>query len=137
MSKVIQYFAFLLHDYATFFFVTSYCIVDMERKEDLIKVNISVILFKEEDSWIAYSPELELSSYGDTEYEAKEAFGSVLKIFISETTKKGTLEKCLLDMGWQLRKKPVAEYIPGTETSNRIKRTGRKHVYDENIMIPV
>ena len=84
----------------------------INKKDDQITVIINVLLYKEDNIWVAYCPALDLSSYGDTEDEARDAFHEAVDIFIQETERKGTLEKVLLSLGWTLRKAPKAEYCP-------------------------
>ncbi len=85
----------------------------IEKGSDKIIIQINVLFTQEDDNtYIAYCPVLELSSYGDNIEDAKEAFNEALTIFIKETTRKGTLEKELLSLGWTLRKKPEPEYHP-------------------------
>lgn len=104
-----------------------------------ILVDIEVVLFKEGEFNVAYCPALELSSYGDSEDDAKTAFEDALNIFLEEASKKGTLEKYLLSMGWGLRQKPKAMYIPPTPSLQKTKSILRKQssVYNERVAMPV
>lgn len=78
-----------------------------------VTIQIHVLFTQTDDvTFVAYCPALELSSFGDTLEDAKEAFNEVLKIFIKETTRKGTLDKELLSLGWTLRKIPQPKYSP-------------------------
>ena len=70
------------------------------------------MIIKEEDYIVAYCPALELSSYGKTKAEAKAAFAAEIKIFIEETSNRGTLEKYLLKHGWTLQQFPELAYQP-------------------------
>jgi predicted RNase H-like HicB family nuclease len=74
-----------------------------------VEVKIQLLLLKEEDSYVAYCPALELSSYGNTIKEAKSAFEDALAIFIEETTKMGTMKDVLLHLGWTLQ---LENYMP-------------------------
>jgi len=56
---------------------------------------------KEADTAVVYSPALEISGYGKTHKEAEDDFHNAVKIFIEETTAKGTLEKALQTLGWK------------------------------------
>lgn len=77
-----------------------------------IDIGIKVLLIKDGDYIVAYSPELDFSSFGTDEKDALQAFGEGVKLFLEETWKMGTLEKLLLDLGWSLQKKPIANYRP-------------------------
>ncbi|MBN2350350.1 MAG: hypothetical protein JXJ22_16040 [Bacteroidales bacterium] len=100
-----------------------------------ITVGLHVVLLKEGDTFVAYCPALELSSYGGSEEKAKQRFEEEIKIFFDETAKKGTLEKYLLKQGWTLTKKPVPKYNPPEEID--IPYTNRLGSFTENIAIPV
>lgn len=72
-------------------------------------VSVGVAFVREEDYVVAYCPALELSAYGKNEQSAKKAFEEALKIFLEETTKKGTLAKVLTKLGWR---KSIHTYEP-------------------------
>lgn len=69
----------------------------LARNRNSISINVQVVLFQEEDLWVAYCPPLELSSYGDDQEDAKAAFDEAMDIFLKETDRKGTLERYLLN----------------------------------------
>ena len=77
-----------------------------------IEVKVDVILIKEGEYYVALCPSLNVSSYGQSQEEAKAAFDGAFKIFISETDKKGNLEKELLKNGWVLQQQPKPSYKP-------------------------
>ena len=77
-----------------------------------VEVQVDVVLIKDGEYYVALCPSLNVSSYGQTQVEAKEAFNEALKIFISETDKKGNLEKELLKNGWVLQQLPKLSYKP-------------------------
>lgn len=75
-----------------------------------VRVDVPVFLVEEGNGqWVAYCPPLEVSSYGDTEEEAKAAFEDALAIFIEEADRRGSLERELLRMGWTLAS---SDYYP-------------------------
>ena len=67
-----------------------------------LEIEVEVLLVKEGDYWVSYAPSLKLSSYGDSQAEAKKGFSEALGIFIDDTMKKGTLERLLIEYGWTL-----------------------------------
>lgn len=109
------------------------------QKSNTFSVNIEVFLFEEYGSFVAYCPALELSSYGDDKNEAKKAFDGALKIFLKDTTEKGTLEKFLLKLGWQLQQKPKANYQPPQFSIKEHQTLLHKNpsVYQERMAMPV
>lgn len=106
------------------------------KNHDSTTVSVKVIVGKEDGHFVAYCPALNLSSYGDSEEEAREAFEEALEIFLEETHKKGTLEKLLLKLGWQLQQLPKASYKPPI-FRKRLAQNDRKRVFDEKVRIPV
>ena len=83
-------------------------------------MNISVRLeiFKEGDVYVALSPELDLSSFGDTIEEAKASFKEAFEAFIEECREIGTLEDVLEESGfaksgdsWESRKPLIEESL--------------------------
>ncbi len=69
--------------------------------------NLSVILdvyvFMDGDSYIAYSPALDLSGYGDSEDAAKESFSIVMDEYIAYGVSRRTLVKDLRAHGWRVK----------------------------------
>jgi predicted RNase H-like HicB family nuclease len=66
----------------------------------LVKSKIPIFFIKEHDSFIAYSPIIDLSSFGKSMEEAKKNFQEALGIFIEECIKMGTLNDVLESCGW-------------------------------------
>ena len=75
-------------------------------KKGLVTVNVSVPLlsFKEDDTFIVYSPALDVSGYGDTEEEARKSFEITLEEFINYTLNKKTFQSELTRLGWKIKK---------------------------------
>jgi predicted RNase H-like HicB family nuclease len=80
-----------------------------------MEISLRVEIFKEEDSYVALSPELNVSSYGETIEDAKRSLREALEAFLEECEKMGTLEDVLEESGfsrvndsWASRK-PVEE----------------------------
>lgn len=70
-----------------------------------ITVNVPVMLFKEEEIYIAYIPNLDLSGYGESEDSAKESLKFSLDTYFNYTHNKNTLTADLILHGWSIRKK--------------------------------
>lgn len=106
-----------------------------------VTVQVQVKILKEGDYLVAYCPMLELSSYGKTPEAAKQGFEGAMRIFIEETTKRGTLEKELLSLGWTLRQKPSCEYQPpssldGLTSTRRLRSADVVREYSESVRLP-
>ena len=90
-----------------------------------IKVDVSVFLFKEDDVYHAYCPELDLVGYDYTEEGAKKSFEFVLRDYLDYTVENGTLEQDLLNHGWRKSKSgKVSEPTP----SSMLRRSQLKQV---------
>lgn len=82
------------------------------KSDSKCEVLVEVTFVKEEKYIVAYCPALQLTGYGYTEEEAKKSFETELDIFLEETTKRGSLEKYLLENGWILQRVPKFSYKP-------------------------
>ncbi|MDQ7818432.1 MAG: hypothetical protein RDU14_15500 [Melioribacteraceae bacterium] len=103
------------------------------------KLNVEIVITKEDDYYVAYCPALELSAYADTIEKAKISFEREMKVFLEETCKRGTLEKYLLKSGWRLQQIPQLSYeLPqqSYEKLSSLKKDGGEVVQKE-INIPV
>jgi predicted RNase H-like HicB family nuclease len=80
-----------------------------------MNLSIRVEIFKEDDLYVALSPELNVSSFGETIDEAKESIREAIEGFLEECREMGSLNEVLEESGflrvennWQSRI-PVAE----------------------------
>lgn len=80
-----------------------------------MNISLRIEIFKEGDVYVALSPELNVSSYGETIEDAKKSFKEAVEAFIEECQKMGTLEDVLEESGflkvndsWKSRK-PIAK----------------------------
>ncbi|MEW6213721.1 MAG: type II toxin-antitoxin system HicB family antitoxin [Nitrospirota bacterium] len=58
----------------------------------MILIDYDIIVFKEDETYVAYCPELDVSSCGNTVEQAKEMLKTAVKLFLEEAEKMGTLE---------------------------------------------
>ena len=65
-----------------------------------IQARIPVILFEEGKKVVAYSPALDLSTYGNSEEQARKRFTEAAAIFFAELVKMGTVDEVLEECGW-------------------------------------
>jgi predicted RNase H-like HicB family nuclease len=80
-----------------------------------MKISLRIEIFKEADTYVALSPELNVSSFGETIEDAKRSIMEALEAFMEEIERMGTLEAILEESGflkvndsWATRK-PIAE----------------------------
>ena len=83
-----------------------------------MNISVRVEIFKEGDVYVALSPELSVSSYGETIEDSKESFKEALEAFLEECREMGTLEEVLEETGfskidgiWKSRKPLIEENL--------------------------
>ncbi|MDP3261129.1 MAG: hypothetical protein Q8M34_11210 [Thermodesulfovibrionales bacterium] len=81
-------------------------------------ISVRVEIFKEGDAYVALSPELNVSSFGETVDEAKKSLKEAVGAFIEECEVMGTLEEVLEESGfskinnsWESRKPIIEENL--------------------------
>lgn len=73
------------------------------NKNGTINVFLDVYVFIDEDCYVAYSPALDLSGYGESEEEAKDSFSIVMDEYLQYAVSNKTLVKDLRAHGWRVR----------------------------------
>lgn len=66
-----------------------------------IEINLKVKIFKENDYYIAFSPDLQIATQGKTIKQVKKRFGDRMAIFVQRALETKTLEKRLKKLGWE------------------------------------
>ena len=61
----------------------------------MIPIEYDIIIFKEDETYVAYCPELDISSCGNNVEHSKEMVKTAVKLFLEEAEKMGTLEDIL------------------------------------------
>ncbi|MBI3292642.1 MAG: hypothetical protein HYZ73_07545 [Elusimicrobia bacterium] len=77
-----------------------------------LKIKLPVTFFKEGETYIAYSPLLDLSSCGATLEEADQRFGQAATLFFEELEEMGTTEEVLKGLGWRKVQRPRPHWEP-------------------------
>ena len=65
-----------------------------------VNMNIPVQFLKEGKTFVAYTPALDISTYGSDMNRVRERFTEAVGIFLEEVISKGTLVEVLEDLGW-------------------------------------
>ena len=81
-----------------------------------IKFGLPVSILREGDSFIAYTPALDLSTAGSSFEEVQKNFEEAVNIFFQELVEMGTLNDVLADLGWQ---KQNNNFVPPIVISNQ------------------
>ena len=68
----------------------------------MIPIEFDVIVFKENETYVAYCPELDVSSCGDTVNNAKEMLKTAIRLFVEEAEKMGTLGDILEEANYKM-----------------------------------
>lgn len=83
----------------------------------MVNITFRVEVFKEDDSFVALCPELNVSSFGDSVEEAKKSLLEAVEAFVEECAELGSLEEVLVESGFTregdrwVSRKPVAEEL--------------------------
>lgn len=98
--------------------------INFKNEHAIVKAQIVLISFKEDSSYIVYSPQLEVTGYGKNQLEAMKSFNYALASFLDYTVKKKTLHEELVALGWELKKGSVKnpKKINAPSWSNLIKK---------------
>ena len=67
----------------------------------MVALEFDMIVLKEEKTFVAYAPELDVSSCGDSVEEAKANLKTAVRLFMEEAEKMGTLEDILTEAGYR------------------------------------
>jgi len=87
-------------------------------KQIKIKTKLPVSIFREGDSFIAYTPALDISTSGKSYSQVKKRFGELVETFLEEIVKTGNLNDVLSDLGWEKIKK---QWMPPAMISQKIE----------------
>jgi predicted RNase H-like HicB family nuclease len=68
----------------------------------MINLSVRIELFKEGDLYVALSPELNVSSFGESIEDAKESLREAIELFVEECQEMGTLEDVLEESGFSM-----------------------------------
>lgn len=61
----------------------------------MVQIDFDIIVFKENKTYVAYCPELDISSCGDNIEHAKDMLKTAVRLFLEEAEKMGTLKEIL------------------------------------------
>lgn len=76
----------------------------------MIPIEFDMIVFKENDTYVAYCPELDVSSCGSSVDHAKEMLKTAVRLFIEEAKRMGTLEDILEEANY--KKDASGKWLP-------------------------
>lgn len=65
-----------------------------------MKISFTTYVFREKKMYVAYAPELDISSCGHTAMEARKNIEEAVELFLEEAKKNGTLSQILEEAGF-------------------------------------
>lgn len=65
-----------------------------------MRLTYTAQLLKEEDTYVAHAPKLDVSSCGDTPEEARRRLHEAVELFLGEAKRMGTLQSILEESGY-------------------------------------
>ena len=69
-----------------------------------MEIHFTTQIFKEGRTFVAHTPELDVSSCGGTREKASKNLKEAVRLFLDEAAKKGTLDRILEEAGYLKRK---------------------------------
>lgn len=66
----------------------------------MLPIEFDMVVFKEGNVFITYSPKLDVSSCGNTFEQARENMKAAVRLFLEEAERMGTLEDILAEAGY-------------------------------------
>lgn len=70
-----------------------------------MQLDFRIEIFKENDLYVAIAPELNVSSFGQTQKEAKASLREAVELFLEECRRMETLDDVLTEAGFKPRKR--------------------------------
>jgi predicted RNase H-like HicB family nuclease len=67
-------------------------------------IDFDILVFQEGKTFVAYCPELDVSSCGGTIEQAKDMLRTAVRLFLEEAEKLGTLKDILEESGYKKKK---------------------------------
>lgn len=76
----------------------------------MIPIEYDMIIFKEDETYVAYCPELDVSSCGNSVEDARVMLKTAVRLFLEEAEKMGTIEEILEEARY--KKDASGRWIP-------------------------
>lgn len=98
-------------------------IMSMAQKILSVEVTLPLLVWKEEDQFVAFTPALDLSSCGESQDTAVRNFSEAVDLFFETAVERNTLQDLLESLGWRLENKnwiPSSQPIDGRKFSVRV-----------------
>ncbi|MGO9640442.1 MAG: type II toxin-antitoxin system HicB family antitoxin [Candidatus Acidiferrales bacterium] len=83
--------------------------IQTKRKTQVPGISLATHVWKEDGAYVAYAPELDVSSCGDSVADARTRLREAVTLFLEECSRRGTLDAILAESGFE---KHGASYRP-------------------------
>lgn len=115
-----------------------------QNGNNLVKLQLAVVIFAEDDIHYASCPALDILGYGYNDQEAEQSFKTMLDEFLNYTMHKKTFAKELERLGWKLESKRSKHMVPPDLTTmistnddlGRIMNTTSHRTQYQEIQLP-
>src|SRR5438270_3133520 len=77
------------------------------RYDGAMEIQFTTQIFKEGRTFVAHTPELDVSSCGGTKEKALKNLKEAVRLFLEEAERMGTLEQILEEVGYGKRKQKI------------------------------
>lgn len=77
--------------------------ISPKNRTRLPEIDFTAHVWKEGPTFVSYSPELDVSSCGDTVAEARARLREAVSLFLEECSHRGTLDAILAESGFEKR----------------------------------
>ena len=67
----------------------------------MVKIEFDIFVFKEDENYVAYCPELDISSCGNSIEHSKKMLKTAIRLFLEEAEKMNTLEDILEEANYK------------------------------------
>ncbi|TMI68396.1 MAG: hypothetical protein E6H09_22790 [Bacteroidetes bacterium] len=109
--------------------------IKTDGDNNVLELQLNVLVFQQGEFFVSLCPSLNLSSYGDSVQDAKDGFDEVMKSYIEDCTKDGSLHKDLMKLGWTFFSKQT-KVIPPAQVELDIPGGALKKQFNENWTVP-
>lgn len=95
----------------------------MTKKLLFVDVTLPLMIWKEDDQFVAFTPALDLSSCGSSEKEAVDHFSEAVDLFFETAVEQNTLQDLLQSLGWRLQNNnwiPSSQRVDGREFTVKV-----------------
>jgi predicted RNase H-like HicB family nuclease len=75
----------------------------ISAKSGAREITLTVQIWREDGAYVAYSPELDVSSCGNSLRQSKARLRQAVGLFLEEAARRGTLENILAEAGFEKR----------------------------------